>query len=120
MLANAVCQSTHLSLTHRIREQARSHNSTEFGHQTNVLCFAVGAGLPAMQAHWSIRYTELMPSQASQLPHLMEFSLQDQIGCQAAAHNFTEFGHQTTVLCFSVGAGLPAMQATRYIRQHHC
>ena len=109
LLANAVGQSIHLLLTHRIREQARSHNFTEFGHQRAVLCFPVGAGLPAMQAHWSLRYTELMPSQASQLPHLVEISFQDQVGCQAAAHNFTEFGHQTSALCFSVGAGLPAM-----------
>ena len=71
-----------------------------------------------MQATRYIRYNQLMPSQASQLPHLMEFSLQDQVGYQAASHNFTEFGHQTTVLCFSVGAGLPAMQATRYIRHN--
>ncbi len=28
--ANAVCQSAHVSLTHRLREQARSHNLTEF------------------------------------------------------------------------------------------
>ena len=28
----------------------------------------VGAGLPAMQAPLHIRHTELMPSQASQLP----------------------------------------------------
>ena len=71
-----------------------------------------------MQAHWSIRYTELMPSQASQLLHLVEISLQDQVGYQAASHNFTEFGDQTTVQCFSVGAGLPAMQATQCIRHN--
>jgi hypothetical protein len=32
--------------------------------------FSVGAGLPAMQATRSSRYTEAMPSQASQLPQL--------------------------------------------------
>nr|WP_256348033.1 hypothetical protein [Pseudomonas yamanorum] len=32
--------------------------------------FSVGAGLPAMQATRSLRYTQLMPSQASQLPQL--------------------------------------------------
>ncbi|AUO21727.1 hypothetical protein C0058_06880 [Pseudomonas sp. NC02] len=34
------------------------------------LCFSVGAGLPAMQTPRCIRQTQLMPSQASQLPHL--------------------------------------------------
>ncbi len=34
------------------------------------LCFSVGAGLPAMQTTRCIRKTQLMPSQASQLPHL--------------------------------------------------
>ncbi len=85
MLANAVCQSIHLSLTHRIREQARSHNSTEFGRQTTVLCFSVGAGLPAMQAPRCIRHNQLMPSQASQLPHVIEFSFKSQVDCQAAS-----------------------------------
>ena len=33
-------------------------------------CFFVGAGLPAMQTPRCIRQTEVMPSQASQLPHL--------------------------------------------------
>ncbi|AUO22719.1 hypothetical protein C0058_12260 [Pseudomonas sp. NC02] len=33
------------------------------------ICFSVG-GLPAMQTTRCIRYTQLMPSQASQLPHL--------------------------------------------------
>ncbi|AZF64640.1 hypothetical protein C4J83_3654 [Pseudomonas sp. LBUM920] len=37
-----------------------------------------------MQATRSIRPTGLMPSQASQLPPLIEFSFQDQVGCQAA------------------------------------
>ncbi|QHD07261.1 hypothetical protein PspR76_16660 [Pseudomonas sp. R76] len=78
LLANAVGQSIHLSLTHRIREQARSHNLTEFGRQTTVLCFSVGAGLPAMQAPRCIRQNQLMPSQASQLPHLIEFSFNEQ------------------------------------------
>ena len=36
-------------------------------------CFSVGAGLPAMQTPRYIRYTELMPSQASQLPPLTEY-----------------------------------------------
>jgi hypothetical protein len=84
LLANTVCQSIHLSLTHRLREQARSHNLTEFGVQTSVLCFSVGAGLPAMQAPRCVKYTGLMPSQASQLPQLVEFSFQNQVGCQAA------------------------------------
>ncbi|QHD07667.1 hypothetical protein PspR76_18880 [Pseudomonas sp. R76] len=62
-----------------------SHNLTEFGVQTSVLCFSVGAGLPAMQAPRCIRQNQLMPSQASHLPHLIEFSFQDQVGCQAAS-----------------------------------
>ncbi|RAH02354.1 hypothetical protein DJ480_11460 [Pseudomonas sp. Leaf98] len=33
----------------------------------------VGAGLPAMQTPRCVRYTELMPSQASQLPQLTEY-----------------------------------------------
>nr|MCV2230542.1 hypothetical protein [Pseudomonas sp. AU10] len=42
--------------------------------QQKQICFSVGAGLSdrrtaAMQTPGSIRYTELMPSQASQLPH---------------------------------------------------
>ena len=85
MLAKAVCQ-LHISwLTHRFREQARSHNLTEFGHQTAVLCFSVGAGLPAMQTPRYIRHNQLMLSQASQLPHLTELSFQYQVGCQAAS-----------------------------------
>ncbi|TSD77144.1 hypothetical protein FFI16_012180 [Pseudomonas sp. KBS0710] len=36
-------------------------------------CFSVGAGLPAMQAPLCVRYTELMLSQASQLPPLTEY-----------------------------------------------
>ncbi|TLG87531.1 hypothetical protein FEM54_30225 [Pseudomonas edaphica] len=40
---------------------------------TPGICFSVGAGLPAMQTPWYIRHTELMPSQASQLPHLTEY-----------------------------------------------
>ena len=76
-----------ISFQDQVGYQAASHNFTEFGRQTSVLCFSVGAGLPAMQAHWSLRYTELMPSQASQLPHMIEFSLQNQVGCQAASHN---------------------------------
>ncbi|PSL91686.1 hypothetical protein C7U57_24790 [Pseudomonas sp. R9.37] len=35
--------------------------------------FTVRAGLPAMQAPRSIRYTGLIPSQASQLPPLTEY-----------------------------------------------
>ncbi|PSL93201.1 hypothetical protein C7U57_17055 [Pseudomonas sp. R9.37] len=60
---------------------------TEFSRQhcTALLCFSVGAGLPAMQTPRSIRHNQLMPSQASQLPHLIEFSFQDQVGCQAAS-----------------------------------
>src|SRR5471030_1342293 len=87
LLAKGVVQSAHLSLTHRLREQARSHKLTEFSRQhcTALLCFSVGAGLPAMQAPRWVRYTGLMPSQASQLPHLIEFSFQDQVGCQAAS-----------------------------------
>src|SRR5471032_1158835 len=87
LLAKAVVQSAHLSLTHRLREQARSHKLTEFSRQhcTALLCFSVGAGLPAMQATRSIRHNQSMPSQASQLPHSIEFSLQDQAGCQAAS-----------------------------------
>ncbi|KAB0476217.1 hypothetical protein F7R12_10260 [Pseudomonas tolaasii] len=34
------------------------------------LCLFVGAGLPAMQATRSFKQTEVMPSQASQLPQL--------------------------------------------------
>ncbi|WP_124417071.1 hypothetical protein [Pseudomonas sp. LBUM920] len=40
MLANAVVQSAHVSLTHRIREQARSHKLTEFSlHHCTALLF---------------------------------------------------------------------------------
>src|SRR5471030_2577384 len=39
LLAKAVCQLTHVLLTHRLREQARSHNLTEFSlqHRTALL-----------------------------------------------------------------------------------
>ncbi|PHN18414.1 hypothetical protein AO240_23050 [Pseudomonas sp. ICMP 460] len=37
--------------------------------------FFVEAGLLAMQAPRSIRYTELMPSRASPLPHLSAFNM---------------------------------------------
>ncbi|MGU9811413.1 hypothetical protein, partial [Pseudomonas sp. LF052] len=33
LLAKAVYQSAHVSLTHRLREQARSHNLTDFSRQ---------------------------------------------------------------------------------------
>ncbi|AZF63712.1 hypothetical protein C4J83_2723 [Pseudomonas sp. LBUM920] len=52
---------------------------------TVLLCLSVGAGLPAMQAPRCIRHNQLMPSQASQLPPLIEFSFKDQVGCQAAS-----------------------------------
>ncbi|QHD07138.1 hypothetical protein PspR76_15970 [Pseudomonas sp. R76] len=38
-----------------------------------------------MQTPRSSRYTESMPSQASQLPHVIEFSFKAQVGCQAAS-----------------------------------
>ncbi|TSD78072.1 hypothetical protein FFI16_017210 [Pseudomonas sp. KBS0710] len=37
------------------------------------MSFSVGAGLPAMQTPRYIRHTELMLSQASQLPPLIEY-----------------------------------------------
>ncbi|TSD77217.1 hypothetical protein FFI16_012570 [Pseudomonas sp. KBS0710] len=37
------------------------------------ICFSVGAGLPAMQTPRYIRHTDLMLSQASQLPPLTEY-----------------------------------------------
>jgi hypothetical protein len=46
--------------------------------------FSVGAGLPAMRATRFIRDTQSMPSQASQLPHWIEYSLSGQVGYQAA------------------------------------
>ncbi|TVT88881.1 hypothetical protein FPT15_22805 [Pseudomonas sp. RGB] len=52
---------------------------------TALLCFSVGAGLPAMQTPRCIRHNQSMLSQASQLPHLIEFSFQNQVGCQAAS-----------------------------------
>ena len=70
LFAKAVCQLHKSGLTHRLREQARSHSSTECFYHTAVLCLFVGTGLPAMQATRSLRYTEAMLSQASQLPHL--------------------------------------------------
>ncbi|WP_236327020.1 hypothetical protein, partial [Pseudomonas poae] len=39
-------------------------------HDLSPIRFSVGAGLPAMQTPQSIRKTQSMPSQASQLPHL--------------------------------------------------
>ncbi len=70
LLAKAVVQSAHGSLAHRLREQARSHKLIESSRQhcTALLCFSVGAGLPAMQTPRCIRHNQLMPSQASQLP----------------------------------------------------
>src|SRR5476649_89669 len=86
LLAKAVGQLAHVSLTHRLREQARSHNLTEYRPPApHCLCFSVGAGLPAMQAPRSIRHNQLMPSQASQLPHLIELIFKNQVGCQAAS-----------------------------------
>ncbi len=42
MPANAVVQSANVSLTHRLREQARSHKLTEFNCQhRSVLLFCV-------------------------------------------------------------------------------
>ena len=41
--------------------------------------------MPAMQTPRSISDKQLMPSQASQLPHLIEFSFHYQVGCQAAS-----------------------------------
>ncbi|RMT58220.1 hypothetical protein ALP43_01621 [Pseudomonas azotoformans] len=39
------------------------------GELSTLALFPVGAGLPAMASLWCDRYTEVMPSQASQLPH---------------------------------------------------
>ncbi|HCT05238.1 MAG TPA: hypothetical protein DIW86_07730 [Pseudomonas sp.] len=38
-----------------------------------LLLLYVGAGLPAMQTPWSLGDTEVMQSQASQLPHKARF-----------------------------------------------
>ncbi|AZF63676.1 hypothetical protein C4J83_2687 [Pseudomonas sp. LBUM920] len=38
------------------------------------VCFSVGAGLPAMRAPRCVRHTQSIPSQASQLPHLDQYS----------------------------------------------
>ena len=85
LLANAVFQSAHVSLAHRLREQARSHKLTSFSRQHRTAWLSVGAGLPAMRAPRYIRHTQWMPSQASQLPHLIEYSFENQVGCQAAS-----------------------------------
>ncbi|ARB28641.1 hypothetical protein F7R12_13115 [Pseudomonas tolaasii] len=49
-----------LRFRHRLHEQWRS---------------SVGAGLPAMQAPRFVRQTRVMPSQASQHPHLNAFQI---------------------------------------------
>ncbi|PMU13269.1 hypothetical protein C1X88_34925, partial [Pseudomonas sp. GP01-A13] len=43
---------------------------SQIKNQSETDCFSVGAGLPAMQTPRSSRYTEVMPSPASQLLHL--------------------------------------------------
>ncbi|MGU3309372.1 hypothetical protein ACLBW8_24300, partial [Pseudomonas sp. M5A4_2d] len=45
----------------------RSESRAKAGQKQ--ICFSVGAGLPAMQTPRYIRNSQLMPSQASQLPH---------------------------------------------------
>ncbi|TWR48882.1 hypothetical protein DA482_07135 [Pseudomonas fluorescens] len=69
-------------------DQKHSRSRLEAAQKQN--CFSVGAGLPAMRAPRYISEAQSMPSQrfgdpTSQLPHLTEFSLQDQVGCQAAS-----------------------------------
>ncbi|WP_455918041.1 hypothetical protein, partial [Pseudomonas cerasi] len=60
-----------------LRKNSRiPHHQLSSASTTALLCFSVGAGLPAMQAPRCVSDTLLMPSQASQLPHLIEFSLQ--------------------------------------------
>jgi hypothetical protein len=55
--ANAVGQLAHMSLTHRLREQARSHNLTEFNlHDCTALLFcgswlACDVGTAVYQVH---------------------------------------------------------------------
>src|SRR5471032_172689 len=58
LLAEAVVQSAHVSLTYRFREQARSHNSTAFSCQHRsawLFCgswLACDAGTSVCQVHW--------------------------------------------------------------------
>ncbi len=62
-------------LTGRLRSKSRFKAKPEPEPEPNWICFSVGAGLSdrriaAMQTPRYIRHTELMQSQASQLPHL--------------------------------------------------
>ena len=104
------------------------------------VCFCVGAGLPAMRAPRCIRHTQSIPSQASQLPHLdpvhshlMHSDPNVGLGCLGrslgrpgayalrqpswlAGPVKSRSASDQQQICFSVGAGLPAMRAPRCIR----
>src|SRR5471032_3660931 len=81
----------------------------------HCFCFSVGAGLPAMQTPRCISDTQSMPSQASQLPHLIEFSFQNQVGCQAASVLLLPLRSATRPPCFAFDFDLrrPTLQSLR-------
>ena len=75
-------------------------------------CFSVGAGLPAMQTPRWIRQTQLMPSQASQLPHLTVPALD--LACAfASPHSSRPVGRCAVDLLLILILGAPLNHAGR-------
>ncbi|SDU04421.1 hypothetical protein SAMN05216237_1687 [Pseudomonas yamanorum] len=79
---------------------------------TGWRCFSVGAGLPAMQTTRCIRYTQLMLSQASQLPHLTVPALD--LACAfASPHSSRPVGRCAVDLLLILILGAPLNHAGR-------
>src|SRR5476649_919138 len=123
LLAKAVVQSAHVSLTHRLREQARSHKLTEFSCQHRIAVLfceswlACDAGTLVYQRHTgdaiagkpvptfdrvqttAIYLIHINPNVGARLPakavgQSAHVSLADRLREQARSHNLTEFSRQ--------------------------
>ncbi len=132
LLANAVFQSPHVSLAHRLREQARSHKLTEFSRQHRTALLFCGSGLardagalvhkaypvvaiagkPAPtfdRVHPRPRCTNptvgagLLANAVVQSPHV---SLAYRLREQARSHKLTEFSRQHRTAWLFCGSGL--------------
>jgi len=82
----------------RSKAKARARRPDSRPEWLNQKQADVGAGLPAMQAIRYVRDTPVMPSQASQLPHLNRDRLSILVGLKAAAFAFAFAPHHSSRL----------------------
>ena len=147
LLAKAVVQSAHVSLTHRLREQARSHKLTECSrqHRTALLfCeswLACDAGTLVYQRHTgdviagkpaptfdrvqttAIYLIHRNPNVGAGLPanavgQSAHVSLADRLREQARSHNLTEFSRRHHIALLFCGSWL-ACDADNSVYQAH-